>query len=101
MTESAAGDISRGIVRVFANQLGHGPANARTTISGNVVVVVLEDALRSAERPPEERDAAAMKRDMSAVVEGTLGCTVISALGDHDAERDIWVQVFVIDRAAA
>lgn len=73
------------------------------------MVVVLEDTLTPGERTLVERDEAAtvaatrhrlqeaMKEDMVAVVEGTLGCRVISALGDHDADRDISVQVFVTD----
>ena len=109
INESAAADISRGIVRVFASALGRGPAEARTTISGNVVVVVLEDTLTSSERALVDRDQAAavteqrrrlqaeMRDDMVAVVEGTLSRRVVSALGDHDAQRGISVQVFVTE----
>jgi len=94
---------------VFASHLGRGPAEARTTISGSVVVVVVEGTLTPAEREQVARDGAArvvaerraaqakMRDDMADVVAGTLGRKVLSVIGDHDPLADVAVQVFVTE----
>lgn len=75
------------------------------------MVVVVEGTLTPAERAQVERDdaagvaaarrkaQAAMKDDMAAVVAGTLGCRIVSVIGDHDPVGDVAVEVFVTDRA--
>lgn len=106
---TVTGAITRGIVRVFASQVGRGPTKARTVISGDLVVVVLEDTLTPSEKTLLEDDAGetvaslrrrlqrAMMPEMAAVIEGSLGCTVRATLSDHDPENDVCVEVFLTD----
>jgi uncharacterized protein YbcI len=42
--------ISTAVVRVFSEHTGRGPTEARTTIDGETVVVILRDSMTKAER---------------------------------------------------
>jgi uncharacterized protein YbcI len=48
--QSATLQISNEMVRVYKDQFGRGPTQARTLWSGDVITVILEDTLTAAER---------------------------------------------------
>jgi uncharacterized protein YbcI len=108
---SLAADVSRHVVRLFAEYTGRGPTKARTTIRDNVVVCVTQDTMTKAEqRLVSEGEAElvdtirrrfqqTMRDDLVAGIELMTGRQVVSFLSDHDAHRDYAAEVFVLDGA--
>ena len=98
------------VMRVFAEYLGRGPTQARTTRSGNVIAVTAHDMMTKAERTLVDRGEAAlvvdvrrklqtaMRADLVSGVETLTDRTVVSFLSDHDAVHDWCAEVFVLDR---
>jgi len=104
--------VANAIVKVYAACGGRGPTKARASSDGNLVVCVLEEVLTTLERTLVQRGhdnqvragraafQAAIRDRLTAVVEEVTGCPVLTALGETDPDRDIAVQVFVLDPAA-
>jgi uncharacterized protein YbcI len=103
--------ISHGVVAIYKEYLGRGPTTARTTISDNLVVTVLEDSLTKAERSLvgkgeadtvrsiRRRFQAAMSEDVTKLVEEVTGRTSRTMLSDHNVEEDIAVEMVVLEPA--
>jgi uncharacterized protein YbcI len=104
-----AAAISNAVVRITNQYTGRGPTKARTTMSDDLVVVVMADTLLKAERTLVDRgDAAtvlglrhkfqsAMREDLVAAVEEHTGRKVSAFLSDNHIDPDIGVETFVLE----
>lgn len=105
-------EISAAIVRLLADHFGRGAMQARTHVTGDVVVCVLGEVLTPAERTlvaSGQEDAVRQMRDRFQQVmrdrfvqeiEAISGRRVRSALGDLDVTADVAVQIFLLDAPA-
>jgi uncharacterized protein YbcI len=106
-------DISNAISRLHKEYVGRGPTNARTTIDGDLVVVVLEGGFTRAERTLDDSDQHvlvvagriglqdAMRDALVAAVEEALGRRVRSFMSANDMERNLQADVFVLESSEA
>jgi uncharacterized protein YbcI len=100
--------ISREIVRLQAEYYGKGPTRARTYISDDLVVVVLEETFTRAEKTLAQRgegDAIQhirrrfqqqMADNFISVVEQATGRRVRAFLSDTHIETDVSVETFLL-----
>ncbi len=107
---SASRDISRGMVAIYKDYLGRGPTVARTSISDEMVVTVLQDSLTKAEQKLHATDRGdmvrqirrefqdAMREDIKALVERVLGREARCMLSDHSPSPDFAVEVLILGR---
>lgn len=103
-----AAEISNRVVQVMRDFIGRGPTRARTTISRDLAVVVLQDTLLKAEKSLAAEGKsemvidirrtyqATLREELVAVVEEVLGRKVIAFMSDHHIDPDIAVEVFVL-----
>jgi uncharacterized protein YbcI len=101
-------EISNAISRLHKEFVGRGPANSRTTIDGDLVVVLLQGGYTRAEQTLTANDNAdlvaagrlglqdAMRQAMIAAVEETIGRRVHSFMSANDLIRNLQVEVFVL-----
>ena len=101
-------EISNGIVGIVREYTGRGPTKARTTITDELVVVVMGESLMRAERSlidagdphtvinTRRKFQTAMREDFIDLVEESLGRRVSAFLSDHHIDPDIAVEVFVL-----
>jgi uncharacterized protein YbcI len=110
--ENAVGEtrakISREIVRLQAEYYGKGPTRAKTYITEDLVVVVLEESFTRAEKTLAERGEGAavqhirrrfqqqMAEDFTSVVEQATGRRVRVFLSDTDIAQDVSVETFLL-----
>jgi uncharacterized protein YbcI len=102
-------EIANAIARLHKEYVGRGPANSRTVIDGEIVVVLLEGGFTRAEQTldgSERRDLVvagrlglqdAMRSAMIDVVERVLGRPVRSFMSANDLERNLQSEVFVLE----
>ncbi len=102
-------EIANAIARLHKEFVGRGPTNSRTTIDGELVVVLLEGGFTRAERTlddSERRDLViagrlglqdAMRTAMIGVVERVLGRRVRSFMSANDLERNLQSEIFVLE----
>ena len=100
--------ITGAVVSIYREYIGRGPTQAKTTISGDHVAVVLQDTLLKAERTlaaTGDRDAIrhirrrfqdTMGDKLIAAVERETGREVIAFMSDHQVEPDYAVEFFVL-----
>jgi uncharacterized protein YbcI len=100
--------ISTEIVRLQAEYYGKGPTRARTYITEDIVVVVLEESFTRAEKTLAghgERDAIQhirrrfqqqMADSFTSVVEQATGRKVRAFLSDTDIDADVSVETFLL-----
>jgi uncharacterized protein YbcI len=105
---SSAAEISSGMVSIYKTVLGRGPTKARTTISDDMVVTVLEDSLTKGERTLAAQDRedavrelrrnlqSAMCSEIKKLVETTLQREVVCFLSDHSPDPDYAVEVLLL-----
>jgi uncharacterized protein YbcI len=103
--------ISNAVVGLLHDYTGRGPTHARTTVSGDTVVVTLRNSLTKAERTLAEHGQAlevlAMRRafqntmrdDLIAAVERLTSRTVEAFLSDNLHEPDVAVEIFLLKPA--
>lgn len=104
-----AASISTAIVHVFTEHTGRGPTRARTTIDGDLVVVLLHDGQTKAERAlvrAGRSDAVlglrrtfqeTMSGDLIAVVERLMERKVTAFMSANHADPDAAAEIFVLD----
>jgi len=104
-----AAAISKAIVRVYAEYVGRGPTRARTVISGNIVTVIAEDILTTAEARLVAEGASGSVVDLRRKFQGTMrgaltngveevtGRNVVAFLSGHQADPDYACEVFVLE----
>ena len=100
-------EIARGVVSIYKEYLGRGPTTARTELTDHAAITTLEDSLTRAEQSliaggdaPTVREIRrkfqeAMRNDITALVERVTGRTTASFLSDHDAVKDVAVEMVV------
>src|SRR3954470_23149891 len=100
--------ISREIVRLQAEYYGKGPTRARTYISDDLVVVVLEESFTRAEKTLVERGEREaiqhirrrfqqqMADNFTSVVEQATGRKVRAFLSETNVEHDVSVEIFLL-----
>jgi uncharacterized protein YbcI len=101
--------ISEAVVRLLAKRTGRGPTKARTTISSDLVVVVLQDSLTSGELFLAGSDRAeqvldtrrayqdSMRPDYIAAIEGLTDRTVAAFMSANHIEPDLAAEIFVLE----
>lgn len=106
-------EISNAMARLHKQYVGRGPTNSRTTIDGDLVVVVLEGGYTRAEQTLEDNDKGdlvmagrlglqeAMRQAMIEVVQEVLGRSVRSFMSANDLKRNLQVEVFVLTSAGS
>jgi uncharacterized protein YbcI len=106
---SPALEIANAVARLHKEFVGRGPTNSRTTIDGDLVVVLLEGGFTRAERTlddSERRDLVAagrvglqdaMRPELISIVERVLGRRVRSMMSANDLERNLQSEVFVLE----
>jgi uncharacterized protein YbcI len=104
--------ISNAAVRIHREYLRRGPQHARTTIAGDLVVVMLHDALTRAERRLVDDGRTAdvirvrqtlqdtMRGDLVAAVEELIGRTVLAAMTATHIDPDLTCQILVLAPAS-
>jgi uncharacterized protein YbcI len=109
MTE-ASGRLATAIVRRYRDRFGRGPTEARAYIGDDYALVILGSAQTEVERSlvaGGERDSVELLRrrvrqlaadDFCAVAEEVVGRRVLNMLGDHSAEANVTVLVFLLER---
>lgn len=102
-------EISNAIARLHKQYVGRGPTNARTTVDGDLVVCLLEGGHTRAEQTLDETDKGyvvaagrlglqeAMGEEMIEAVSNALRRPVRSFMSANDVERDLQVEVFVLE----
>jgi uncharacterized protein YbcI len=100
--------ISNALVHLYREYLGRGPNRARTTLRDDVLVVIMEDTLTTAERSlvrdgkesevlgVRESFQRTMRADMVAAVEGLSGRTVIAFMSSNHIDPDLAAETFVL-----
>jgi uncharacterized protein YbcI len=102
--------ISNATVRVLSEYTGRGPTKARTYITGDLITVVLQDALTKGERGLvrsgqetlvlQSRRAyqKTMEADLVARVEEITGRRVLAFLSGNHVDPDYAIESFVLAR---
>jgi uncharacterized protein YbcI len=104
----ARATIGAEIVRLHSEYYGRGPTRSKVFVSGELVVVMLEETFTAAERTLIARGEAdgiqdirrrfqrAMADQFKAVVEQATGRAVRSFMSETDLENDISVELFIL-----
>ncbi|HSJ17582.1 MAG TPA: Na-translocating system protein MpsC family protein [Solirubrobacterales bacterium] len=106
-------EISRSLASVWNQYAGERPTDAATDIRGNRIECVLSDSVRTlndrfdaaqADDDPgtdsgRPRTRAAFRNDAIAAVGRATGRRVVAFVSDHDAERNVATEVFLLDSA--
>jgi uncharacterized protein YbcI len=106
-----AAAISRAVVHLFSEHTGRGPTKARTTIDGDLVVVVLRDGMTQGERALVQGGKEAevlqlrrafqetMRQDLVAVVERLTEREVQAFMSANHTQPDAAAEIFLLDDA--
>jgi uncharacterized protein YbcI len=102
-------EVAHAIVRIYRGFRGRGPSKARALFRDDVLVVVLEDVMTSAERSLADNgrteDALRMRRQIHEIMRPELiraaelitGTTVRALVGESEADPDVAVEVFLMN----
>jgi uncharacterized protein YbcI len=102
--------ISRAVVGLFSQHTGRGPTKARTTIDGELIVVLLHESMTHAEKTLVQAGRHAevlqmrrtfqetMRPSLVAAVEGLTDRRVVSFMSANDIDPDAAAEIFVMDR---
>lgn len=95
---------------LFSKHVGRGPTKARTTIDGNLVVVLLGDGMTTGERnlvrAGKEAEVQQVRRAFQETMEGDLigtverltNGTVSAFMSANHSDPDVAAEIFVMDR---
>jgi uncharacterized protein YbcI len=109
-TQSA--EISNGVVGIVREYTGRGPTRARTTITDDLVVVLMGETLLKAEKSliatgdedtvmtTRRKFQSAMRDDFVDLIEDTLERTVTAFMSDNHVDPDMAVELFVLEPLA-
>jgi uncharacterized protein YbcI len=104
-----AAAISNAVVHIFSEHTGRGPTKARTTVDGELVVVVLRESMTQGERALVRGGKTAevlqlrrafqdtMSGDLVAVVEGLTERTVQAFMSANHIDPDAAAEIFLLD----
>jgi uncharacterized protein YbcI len=105
--------VARAVVRYHREHVGRGPTRAHAFYRGNVLVVLLEDLLTTAERTlvnSGREDAVlrarqafheVMRQGLAGTIEELTGCKVEAVISGSHFNPDMASEVFVLDRPVA
>jgi uncharacterized protein YbcI len=105
--------VSGAVVGLFSKHVGRGPTKARTTIDGNLVVVLLRDGMTTAERSlvraGKEAEVQRLRRafqdtmeaDLVEAVERLTNGTVSAFMSTNHSDPDVAAEIFIMDRSLA
>ena len=105
---NARAEIATAMVRLQASYYGKGPTKAKTYITDDLVVVVLEETFTKAERTLVDRGEVesiqqirrrfqqAMADEFKAIVEQATGRVVRAFLSETNLEADVSVEIFLL-----
>ena len=108
-----AAAISTAVVRVVSEHTGRGPTKARTTVDGDVVVVILRDSMTQGERTLVRRGKDAhvlrlrrafqdgMSEELVAAVERLTERNVQAFMSANHTRPDAAAEIFLLDGAVA
>ena len=100
--------ISEAVVRLMAQNTGRGPTKARTTIDGDLIVVVLQTSLTPGERYLADENRGeqvldmrrayqdAMRTDCIAAIEDLTNRTVTAFMSANHIDPDLAAEVFIL-----
>jgi uncharacterized protein YbcI len=100
--------VSNLVVGIYANHVGRGPTKARSYVSGDIVVCLMEDTMTRAERTLVESgrgEAVAeiraalretMRREMMEGVERLMGRRVVALNSGGNLEPDVMSELFLL-----
>ena len=106
---SIASTISTAAVRLLNEYTGRGPTKAKTTLNGDLVVIVLADQLTRGERTlvadgqgdfvlsMRHRFQMTMREDLVAAVEASTERKVIAFMSDSHIDPDMAAEVFILE----
>jgi uncharacterized protein YbcI len=104
-----AAAISTAVVHLFSKHTGRGPTKARTTVDGDLVVVLLRDSMTRGERAlvhNGKHDEVlrlrrafqdTMSEDLVAVVERLTQRGVLAFMSSNHIDPDAAAEVFLLD----
>ena len=102
-------DLSRAMVALFKEYVGRGPTHARAYVEGDLVAIVLQDTMITAEKTLAEEGEEDLVRgvrrvfqgkfreDAVEIVEKLTGRTVKAFLSDHAIDPDVAIEAFVLE----
>ena len=102
--------LADAVVQIHNQYVGRGPSKGQASFRGNVIVVVMEDALTKAERSlvdagrgehvlsMRQEFQRTMEDDLIAAVERLTGCKVVAFMSDNHVDPDMAGELFVLDR---
>jgi uncharacterized protein YbcI len=105
--------VARAVVRNHNRYRGRGPTKAYAVYRDNVLVVILEDTLTTAERSllargngesvlrTRDQLEQAMRPSMVSDVEELTGRKVVAAMSSSQLEPDVASELFVLDQPVA
>jgi uncharacterized protein YbcI len=100
--------ISETVVRLLAENTGRGPTKARTTIDGDLIVVVLQNSLTPGERFLADDDRGeqvldmrrayqdAISTDAIVAIEDLTGRNVTAFMSANHIDPDLAAEVFIL-----
>jgi uncharacterized protein YbcI len=106
-----AAAISTAVVHVFSDHTGRGPTKARTTLDGDLVVVILQEGMTKTERAlvhaGKDAEVLRLRRtlqdtmsvDLIAAVERLTSRTVQAFMSANHLAPDTAAEIFLMDRA--
>lgn len=106
---SNAAAISNGVVKLLAEYTGRGPTQARTTISENAVMVLLQQTLTKGERQLADHGQGEhvlltrqmvqrmMRDDVVALVEAQLQRKVVAFMSANHLDPDMAAEILVLE----
>jgi uncharacterized protein YbcI len=101
--------ISETVVRLLAENTGRGPTKARTTIDGDLIVVVLQNSLTPGERFLADDNRGeqvldmrrayqdAVRTDCIAAIEDLTSRTVAAFMSANHIDPDLAAEVFILN----
>ncbi|MEA2266291.1 MAG: hypothetical protein QOE27_1874 [Solirubrobacteraceae bacterium] len=104
-----ASQISRAIVQIWHEYTGRGPTKARTTITDELVIVLMADTLLKAEKnlatDGKVDQVLSMRRafqdtmqaELTAVVEDLTGRKVMAFMSHNHVDPDLAAELFVLE----
>ena len=107
-TDNLSRDVARAMVKLLKDHIGRGPSHARAHVHEDLVVVVLRGSMTEAEltlagegeedlvRSIRHALNGTFREDAKRTLERLTGRSVSSFLSDHDVDKDIVVQAFVL-----
>ena len=109
--ENLSRDLAKAMVALYKEYAGRGPTRARAHVGDDIVTVILEDTMTTAEQTLADEDEEDLVRgvrrvlqgkfreDATEIVERLMGRKVRAFLSDHAIEADIAAEVFVLEPA--